>query len=135
MNLSVVLLAVACQLFTLAVADYTGFYFYGVRNTLPPSSLNLQTADPPFPQGSHTGKWTSESEWVAGLYPSLPDCDMINEFPGYQIKGDVSRKRIGVACDGEGCPQSMQDPTKLDRVEINADFGHYSMSTGPQLGG
>jgi hypothetical protein len=61
-----------------------------------------------------------------GFYPALPDCKLIERFPGYFAMDDVS-KNHGVACDGDGCPQTQKDPQRLDRVEMNVEFGHYSM--------
>lgn len=38
---------------------------------------------------------------------------------------DVSGEK-GVACDGDGCGGATPDPKKIDRLEFNTSFGHYS---------
>lgn len=61
------------------------------------------------------------------MYPTVPNCDMINNFPGYFGMDDISKNK-GVACDGDGCPHMLgKDPQHIDRVEMNVEFGHYSM--------
>lgn len=68
------------------------------------------------------------------MYPTFAKCDTINDFTGYFGMDDISKNK-GIACNGDGCPQSRMDPQLLDRVEMNVEFCHYSMLPFLFLGG
>lgn len=44
----------------------------------------------------------------------------------YSDSDDVSGDHGGVSCDGLGCPVGGPDPTRIDRLEFNTAFGHYT---------
>ncbi|KAK1830608.1 hypothetical protein QBC39DRAFT_383089 [Podospora conica] len=77
-------------------------------------------------QPTHNGGDT----WTAfGFFPSRPEqCT-----PGHDVdmklydkSNDVSHGRIGVVCEGDGCPDNQMDPDKITRLEFSTDFGHFT---------
>ncbi|KAK5653656.1 hypothetical protein OQA88_8686 [Cercophora sp. LCS_1] len=52
-------------------------------------------------------------------------CDDVRASKVYLEADDVSNWNA-VACDGDGCGYSNPDPEKIDRLEIHADWGHYT---------
>jgi len=61
-----------------------------------------------------------------GFFHTEPTCDAARASKDiYGAKDDVSWDR-SVACDGDGCSFEHRDPEKIDRLEFNTQWGHYS---------
>ena len=80
-------------------------------------------------QGDLTQKSTGNTFGIWAAYPDHKGgCEYLKQFPYYYQMEDVSHDQ-GFACDGSGCLYNLENPRKIDRLEMNLYIdwnGHYS---------